>query len=451
MQIIVVGCGNVGTTLVEQLSKEDHNITVIDQNGDNVQYAVNTFDVMGIVGNGASYEIQTDAGVAKADLLIAVTSADEVNLLCCLIAKKAGDCKTIARVRNPVYRQEVTYIREELGLSMIINPEEAAAAEAVRMLKFPSAAKVELLARGRAEMVTLIPEDDSPLLGKPLHQLQSELKSNVLVCVATRGDDVIIPNGNFVPQVKDELTLIGASKNMISLFKKLHLPTTRVHSTMIIGGGSTGYYLAKQLLALGIDVRIFERDKARCKELSIELPDALIINGEGINRDMLMEEGLPSMESFVTLTGVDEENIMLSLYAKTVSKAKRITKIQHANYDEIIDTLDIGSVLYPKQITAERIVQYVRAMSNSLDSNIESLFRIKDGKAEVLEFQIRSGAPVTGKPLMELPMKKNVLLASIVRNNETISPSGTSEIRVGDRVIVVTTHSGFQDISDILE
>lgn len=451
MQIIIVGCGGVGTVLIEQLSKEDHNITVIDQNAQSVQDAVDDYDVMGIVGNGASYSCMKDAGIEDADLMIAVTSEDEINLLSCLIARKAGHCSTIARVRNPVYRQEVNYIKEELGLSMVTNPEEAAAGEAVRMLKFPSAKKVETFARGRAEMVTLELEEGNVLIGKPLHQLRVELKPDILFSVVDRDGEVIIPDGTFVPQAGDEVTLIGKSKDMVALFRKMKLPTSRVHSTIMVGGGSIAYYLAKQLLTLGIDVRIFEKNHDRCKELSGMLQDALVINASATDRDLLMEEGLANVESFVALTEQDEENVMLSLYTKSVSKAKRITLLRHERYGKLLDTLDVGSVIDPRTICAERIVQYVRAFSNSQDSNIEALYAISEGRAEVLEFKIGPGAPVIDMPLAQMPLKKGVLIALIIRYGEAISPRGDSVIHEGDRVVVVTKHSGFHDVRDILD
>ncbi|MBR0164260.1 MAG: Trk system potassium transporter TrkA [Lachnospiraceae bacterium] len=450
MQIIVVGCGSMGETLIEQLSREDHNITVVDLDAENLTDVVNTYDVMGVVGNGASYSTLKEAGIDDADLMVAVTSSDELNLLSCLVAKKAGDCKTVARVRNPVYRQEVGYIKEELGLSLVINPEEAAAAEAVRLLKFPSAKKVENFARSRAEMVTIVLEEGSLLAGKSLRQIQEQLKTSVLFCVVNREGDVTIPFGDFVLEAHDEVTLIGSSYHMIELFHKLKLPTARVHSTIVAGGGSVSFYLAQQLIALGIDVRIFEKDKARCKELSNILQEALIINAPATDRDMLLEEGLADIESFVALTDIDEENIMLSLFAGKESKAKRITMLRHAHYGGLVDTLDVGSVIDTRTITAERITQFVRGMSNSLDSNIESLYAINDGKAEVLEFLIREGAPVTGIPLMELNLKKGVLVALIIRPGGVIAPRGDSMIHEGDRVVVVTTHSGFDDVRDIL-
>ena len=452
MQIIIVGCGNVGQTLTQQLSKEGHNITVIEEKSSVVQSVVNNLDVMGIVGNGASYSIMKDAGIESADLMIAVTDSDELNLLCCLIAKKAGNCHTIARVRNPVYNKEINFIKEELGLSMVINPEEAAASEAGRLLKLPSATKIETFARGRAELVRLVIDENSRLCDLALKDIPSDLKKQVIIAVVSRGNDVHIPDGNFILRAGDEITIFGSSKNTVSFFKKLGLPSAKVHSTMIIGGGETAYYLAMQLIALGIKVIIFEKDSTRCKELTDLLPQALIINGDGTDKDMLLEEGVTRTDSFVSLTNLDEENIMLSMYVKSINpKAKLITKVHRVTYGDIIGSLSIGSIIYPKNITADRIVQFVRGMSASKDSNIETLYKLNDDKVEALEFIVRNGSPVIGKPLSQMKIKKGVLIACINHYGEIISPSGDSVIRDRDSVIVVTTLAGLKDISDILE
>ncbi|MBP3280655.1 MAG: Trk system potassium transporter TrkA [Butyrivibrio sp.] len=452
MQIIIVGCGNVGLTLTQQLSKEGHNITIIEEKSSVVQAVVNNLDVMGIVGNGASYSIMKDAGIETADLMIAVTDSDELNLLCCLIAKKAGKCHTIARVRNPVYNNEINFIKEELGLSMVINPEEAAASEAGRLLKLPSATKIETFARGRAELVRLVIDENSRLCDIALKDIPSDLKKQVIIAVVTRGGEVHIPDGNFILRAGDEITIFGSSKNTVSFFKKLGLPSAKVHSTIIIGGGETAYYLAMQLIALGIKVTIFDKDPVRCKELTDILPQALIINGDGTDKDMLLEEGVTRTDSFVSLTNLDEENIMLSMYVKSINpKAKLITKVHRVTYGDIIGSLNIGSIIYPKNITADRIVQFVRGMSASKDSNIETLYKLNDDKVEALEFIVRNGSPVIGKPLSQMKIKKGVLIACINHYGEIISPSGDSVIRDRDSVIVVTTLAGLKDISDILE
>ena len=452
MRIIVVGCGNVGLALTQQLSKEGHDITVIEEKSSVVQAAVNNLDVMGIVGNGASYSIMKDAGIDQAELMIAVTNSDELNLLCCLIAKKAGNCHTIARVRNPVYKKEINFIKEELGLSMVINPEEAAAGEAARLLKLPSATKIETFARGRAELVRLVVDEDSRLCDHALKDIPSDLKKQVVVAVVSRGNEVFIPDGSFILRAGDEITIFGSSKGTLNFFKKLGLATAKVHSCMIIGGGETGYYLAMQLISLGIKVTIFDKDPVRCKELTDLLPQALIINGDGTDKDMLLEEGVTRTDSFVALTNLDEENIMLSMYVKSINpKAKLITKVHRVNYGDIIGSLGIGSIIYPKNITAERIVQFVRGMSASKDSNIETLYKLNDDRVEALEFIVRSGSPVIGRPLSELKLKKGILIACINHYGEIISPSGDTVIRDRDSVIVVTMLTGLQDINDILE
>ena len=450
MQIIIVGCGNVGSALAEQLSKEGHNITVIDTKSDVVQNVSNNFDIMGIVGNGAGYSIQKEAGIEDADLMIAVTSSDELNLLCCLIAKKAGDCHTIARVRNPVYSREINFIKEELGLSMVINPEEAAAREIARVLKFPSAIKIDTFAKGRIELVKYKIEEDSPLCDQSLKDISAKMRCDVLVSTVERGEEVYIPDGNFILRARDEISVVGSAKNSVLFFKKLGVATTRAKDAFIVGGGETSYYLAKQLLAIGVDVKIVERDMKRCEELSELLPQAMIIHGDGTDRDLLLEEGLPQAEAFVALTNFDEENIMLSLFVKNIAKAKLITKIHRIAYDEIIEGLDLGSIIYPKYITAETIIKYVRAMQNSIGSNIETLYRMNNDRVEALEFYVKEDSPVLGIPLQELQLKPNLLICCINHKGDIITPGGQSVIAAGDTVVIVTTMTGLHDIKDIL-
>ncbi len=450
MQIIIVGCGNVGATLTEQLSKEGHNITVIDVDGYRTEAVANQYDVMGIVGNGASLAIQKEAGIEEADLMIAVTASDELNLLCCLIAKKAGDCNTVARVRNPVYNKEIAFIKEELGLSMIINPEYAAACEISRLLKFPSAIKVDVFAKGRIELLKCKLNEGSVLHGRPLTYISSGLGCDVLICTVERGEEVFIPDGSFELREKDVITVVASARNANEFFRKIGMETNRVKSCIIIGGGETTYYLAKQLLPMGIQIKIIEKDKERCNELSELLPQALIIRGDGTDRELLYEEGLPRIHSFVSWTSLDEENIMLSLFAKNVSKAKTITKVHRIAYDEIIDSLDLGSVLYPKNITAEYIIQYVRAMQNSIGSNIETLYRLIENKVEALEFRVNEQSDLVGVPLKELRLKDNLLIACINRKGIIITPGGQDSIMLGDTVVVVTTARGFHDLKDIL-
>ncbi len=452
MRIIIIGCGNVGMALIEQLCTEDegHDLTVIDSRAEYVQAAADRFDVRGIIGNGASYSIQKEAGIETANLLIAVTGSDELNLLCCLFARRKRDCHTIARVRNPIYNKEVAYIMEEMGIAMIVNPEYTAAMEMSNLLKFPSALEINTFAKGRVELVKCIVEDDSVLRGLSLKEVSDRFRCNVLISIVERGDEVFIPSGNFVLRAKDEISIMGTTKNMVTFFKKMGLPTARAKSAMLIGGGEIAFYLTKALLHVGTDVKIIEKDRKRCLELSEAFPQAIIINGDGSDRNLLLEEGLENTESFVALTNKDEENIFMSLYAKSVSRAKLITRVHRIAFDDILEGLELGSLIYPKHITAEYILRYVRAMHNSLESHIETLHRLNNDKAEALEFYIKKDGPVVGKALKDLKLKPNILIGVINHKDSTLIPGGQDMIRVGDTVVVITTVSGLDEIADIL-
>jgi trk system potassium uptake protein TrkA len=406
---------------------------------------------MGIVGNGASINILMEAGIASADVLIAVTASDELNLLCCLIAQKTGHCQTIARVRNPLYSKEIEFIKKRLGISMIINPEHAAANEISRLLRFPSAIKLDTFAKGRVELLKFKVCPEFHLDGKSVSQIADSFRCDILVCAIERDNAVTIPGGNHIVHNDDYLTLIASPQNAAAFFKKIGLKTNQVKNTLIIGGGTIAYYLAQALADMKIQVKIIEQNKERCEELSELLPDATIINGDGTDRNLLFEEGLATTESFVALSDMDEENIFLALFAKTVSNAKLVAKVNRLSYDDIIDKLEIGSVIYPKYITADTIVQYVRAMQNSLGSNVETLYQILDNRAEALEFAIREESSVTGKPLFRLNLKKNLLVGCLNRNGVIRIPRGQDTIEVGDTVIIVTTNKGLHSIEDIVE
>ncbi|MDD3218947.1 MAG: Trk system potassium transporter TrkA [Lachnospiraceae bacterium] len=451
MKIIIVGCGKVGMTITEQLSNEGHDLAVIDLNNGVIHDATNNFDVMGVVGNGASYNVQMEAGIEEADVLIAVTASDELNLLCCLIAKKAGNCNTIARVRNPMYNKEINFIKEELGLSMIINPEYAAATEISRILRFPTAIKIDTFAKGKVELLEFIIAEGSLLHNCSLIDVAKQLKTDVLVCAVERNEEVIIPNGSFVLHQGDVISIVAPPRNSRMFFKKIGVDTHQVKNAMIVGGGTIAYYLAASLLNMGIDVKIVEKNQERCEQLSELLPKAVIIHGDATNEDVLMEEGITHCEAFVSLTGIDEGNIFLSLFARNQSKAKIVTKINRISFDDIINTFNLGSLIYPKYITAEYIVRYVRAMQNSIGSNVETLYRIIDNKVEALEFVIRENNGIVGIPLEKLNLKNNLLIACINRRGSIIAPNGQTEIKVGDTVIIVTTQKGLQDIKDILK
>lgn len=451
MQIIIVGCGKVGKTLAERLSAEGHNLVVVDLSAQKVASVTDSLDVMGIVGNGASVNVLMDADIGNTDLLIAVTASDELNLLCCLIAKKAsGGCQTIARVRNPLYNREIGFIKEQLGISMVINPELAAATEIARLLRFPSAIKIDTFAKGRAELLKFKLRPEFKLDGYSVMKLVSELRSDVLVCAVERGDEVFIPNGSFVLRDGDGVSIMATPQEAASFFRKVGLETHQVRNTLIVGGGTISVYLARQLLEMGIDVHIIELKPERCELLSRELPGATILNGDGTDQQFLLDEGLANAESFVAVTNLDEENLLLGLFAKKHSKAKLVAKVNRISFDDVIDSLDLGSVIYPKYLTADYIAQYVRATQNSIGSNVETLYKILDNRAEALEFYVRAESEVTETPLSELDLKPNLLICCIHRQGKVIFPRGQNRIRVGDSVIIVTTCKGFHDIRDIL-
>ena len=390
MKIIIVGCGKVGTTLAEQLNRENHDITLIDTNEEAIQNISNSADVMGVTGNGAVYQVQMEAGIQDADLLIATTNSDELNMLCCLIAKKAGNCHTIARIRNPEYSSEIRYIREELNLSLAINPELAAAREIARLLRFPSAIKIEPFAKGRIELLKFLIPEHSLLNDMRVMDVVNRLKSNVLICVVERGNDVVIPDGNFVMKKGDKISFIASHQESADFFKKAGVDNNIVKSAMFVGGGKLTHYLCRLLEDTKIKIKIIERDEERCRQLSELLPKAMIIHGDGTDEQLLLEEGIRQTEAFASLTGFDEENIMLSLYASSQSKAKLITKVNKIAFENVINSLNLGSLIQPKMLTAEIILQYVRAMQNSMgSSNIETLYKIAADKAEALEFRVK--------------------------------------------------------------
>ena len=450
MNIIIVGCGKVGSTLAKQLSKEGHNISIIDTNERVVEEFSNNHDVMGIVGNGAAHSIQKSAGIEKAHLLIAVTGSDELNLLCCLIARKAGNCETIAKVRNPIYNREIEFIKGELGLSMVINPEYEAASEIARILRFPSVIDINVFNKGSVELLSFKVQEQSVLHNMKVHEIRGKLKCDILVSMVERGEEVIIPNGEFTIQENDVISLIAPHKKATEFFIKIGMMNNPVKNTMLIGGGHISYYLAKRLLKYGINVTLVEKKEDRCEELSELIPEAMIIHGDGTDKELLMEEGITEAESFASLTGLDEQNVLLSLYANSKMKGKIITKVNKIAFDEVIDNLNLGSIIYPKFITMQYILQYVRAMNNSIGSNVETLYKIKKDKAEALEFYVNEGSKLVGIPLEKLKLKDNLIICSIKRKGEIITPNGQDCIKKGDYVIVVTTNIGLQDLSDIL-
>jgi trk system potassium uptake protein TrkA len=451
MNIIIVGCGKVGHTLTEQLGGEKHDIVVVDLNPDKVHQITDEFDAQGIVGNGVSYQTLQEAGVEEADLLIAVTGSDEQNLLCCCIARQAGHCKTIARVRNPIYNEEISFLRDKLGLDLIINPELITADEIAHIFQFPSAVKIDTFSKGRVELIHFRVTGDCLLNGTELINLKNILGFNVLIPLVTRGDEVIIPRGNFVFQEGDVASVVTTSRTASMFFRKIGFTSGRTRTAMLVGGGTISYYLAKRLLAAGINTKIIDINPKVCAELSEKLPEATIIEGDGTDEKLLLQEGLASADGFVALTGFDEENILLGLLAKRLSKAKSVSKINRINFNSLLNEMKVDTTIFPRLLTADIILKYVRSMNASLGSNVENLYRLEDGRAEALEFLVNEASGVTNTPIAQLKLKKDINVCSILRGDNLIFPTGSDEIKIGDRVVIVVKHQGMNDISDILQ
>lgn len=451
LKIIIVGGGKVGATLIEQLSGEGHDITLIDKNAKKLQAITEMYDVMGIVGNGASYNIQMEAGIEDADLFVSVTDSDELNLLCCTVAKRVGQCAAIARVRTPDYSDEISYLRDKLGLAMIINPEYESASEVARLLYLPKALEINTFSHGLAEMIKIKIPKDNIIIGKSVADLGKHMQVRFQICAVERDGEVYIPSGAFIFEEGDLVSFIASRQNAREFLRQIGFATNQVKDAMIIGGGKSAYYLAKQLINVGIGVKIIESDLKRCEELSDMLPEAIIINGDGTDESVLREEGIEYVESFIPLTGIDEENIMLTLHAKNVSNAKVITKINRINYKDVISSLDLGSVIYPRYITSEAIIAYVRARKASIDSNIETLYHLFGQRVEAIEFFVDKKSELTGIPLKDLELKDNLVVAIIHRNGRIFIPRGNDCMEQGDSVVVVTKHTGFNDIKDILK
>lgn len=451
LNIIIVGGGKVGVTLVEQLAQEGHDITIIDQNAKVVESITNTYDAMGVIGNGASYSTQVEAGIENADLFIAVTNSDELNLLCCTVAKRAGNLAAIARVRTPDYSKEVDYFIEKLGLAMIINPDFVSSRVIAKILTLPTALDVTSFSHGRVNLVRIELPEDNPLCNRTIAELGRDgIIQQTVICAIERDGKVFIPSGDFIIRAKDIISFAASQRESRQFLKKIGFKTGQVKTCMIVGGGRAGYYAAELLIKAGINVRIIEINQNRCERLSELLPEATIIHGDGTSEELLKEEGIEDVDAFIPLTGIDEENILLSLHAKKVSHAKVITRLTRNNFMEVVNGLDLGSVLYPKYITSEAIIAYVRARNNSKGCNIETLYHMFDSRAEAIEFKVEKASDVVDVPLSKLSLKKDLLIAFINRNGKIIIPKGQDVIKVKDTVMIVTTHKGFKDIQDIL-
>ena len=452
MRIIVVGAGKVGWALTQHLSAENR-VTVIDQNSELIDNIINIYDVMGICGNGASYEIQKEAEVDKADLLIATTSSDEVNIVACLVAKKLGVQHTIARIRNPEYERQLRFMREDLGLSMVINPEKAAAREIARLLRFPNAMKMESFSKGRLELVEYRLPEDTMLESIRLADLYRNLRVRVLICAVLRKGETIIPSGDFELRGGDKIYVTSTPSQLEQFFRHLRVFRGKASSVMIVGASKMCYYLATELIEMGMSVKIIDKNEQRCYEMGERLPKAMVIVGDGTDSELLQEEGLNQTDAFVAISGMDEANILMAMSAAKQSQdCKVVAKINRKSLVDLVEAeCMIDSVISAASVTAEWIVQYVRAMQNATGSQIKTLHHIANETVEALEFGISADSPCIGIPLKDLKMKSGILLAGIVRRNgQIIIPSGNDVIQPGDDVIVVTTDTSLRDIRDIL-
>lgn len=451
MKIVIIGDGKVGYRLAKQLSEENYDVVLIDNDEEKLKETINKLDINCVTGDGVSAEVQKEAGVPSSDLVIACASTDELNMLSCLIARRLGAKHTIARVRNPLYFQQIHILKEDLHLSMVINPELAVANEIVRVLIFPSASKVETFVKGKVELVEFPLREGNPIVGMSLAEVYKKFQIKILVCAAQRGKEVYIPDGSFVPQVGDKLHIAASHKQLEALFTALGNKKNMIRKVMIGGGGRASFYLAKQLTTMGMDVKIIEHNRKKCEDLCEQLPKATIIHGDATDHELLLEEGIEEADAYVALTGLDEENIITGLFAKGQGVHKIVAKVNEDSRAQMVEGLGLDSMVSAKSATADAIISYVRARQNSYSSaNVETMYRLVDDRVEALEFIIKEETSYTHVPLKDLRTKPNNLIACIARNRQIIIPSGNDFLQVGDSMVVVTRDKKVQDIRDIL-
>ena len=451
MKIVIIGCGKVGTKIAQQLCREGHEITVIDRSAEALARVANNEEVLCVEGSAADYAVQQEAGVPSADLVITCTFSDEVNMIACLIAKRHGAKRAIARVRDPEYYMQLPFIRDELGLSMAINPELSTASVISRILLFPAANSIEPFASGRAQMIELIVGEGNPLTGRSLIEINRQYTVKILICAIERGGEVFIPRGGDVLEKGDHLYIVSSPAQIQSFFKEIELFRSKVKNVMIAGGSRISYYLTRQLVRYGMHVKIIERDEERCRELCETLPEAEIVWGSSTSEELLDEEEIGRMDAFLALTGIDEINTMLSLYARSRGVPKVITKVDQNAFLDILDDIGVETVVSPKSVTADRILGYVRAIDASSDKNaVETLCRFVDDRLEALEFRVGRESGLIGIPLKDLTIRSEFLVACIVRSGKVIIPGGFDCLEEGDNVVIVTTLPHVQYLTEML-
>lgn len=451
MKIIVVGCGKIGTTIIESLVNEGHDVVAVDDSSEAIAEITNVYDAMCVCGSGTDCDTLSEAGVAQTELFVAVTGSDELNMLSCFIAKRMGARHTLARIRNPEYNdRSLGFLRQQLDLSSSINPDLAAAHELFNILKLPSAVNIETFSCRNFEMVELRLKPDSPLDGVALHELRKKYQANFLVCVVQRGEEVYIPDGSFVLKSGDRIGLTAAANEIQKLLKMMGILRKQARSVMILGASRTAHYLTKMLLASGNTVKVIERDPRRAQEFADTFPEAVTIVGDGAQQELLLEEGIGEMDAFVALTGMDEENILISFFALSQNVPKVISKVNRNELASMAEKLGLECIISPKRSVSDFLVQYARALENSLGSNVETLYKLMDGKAEALEFNVGADFKFAGVPLKELTRKQDILIAGIIRGRKTIIPSGDDCMAAGDKVIVLAAGQQLNDLSDII-
>lgn len=449
MKIIIVGDGKVGYTLADSLSKEDHDVTIVDNNPEALRRAHDNLDVMCVKGSGVSVTVLLEAGIRDTDLLLAATSSDEMNMVCALTGKKLGAKRTVARIRDPEYANELSMLKTELDLDMVINPEQATALEIVKLLQFPSALNIESFAKGRVRFVEIRVTGEMPIVGMKLRKIASLISASVLIGAIERQGEVFIPNGDSEIQLDDSIYIVGNTLNTFNFCKAIGKCNLKIRRVMIVGGGRIGYYLGRLIIQMGMKVKLIEIDPDRCLELSELLPEALIIHGDGTNTEFLESENLNEMDAFIAMTGRDEDNLILSLLAKQAGIQKIITKVARINSENLIKALDIDSIVSPRLITANHILQYVRGLKNAQTTSIEALYKMVNGQAEVLEFYIRQDRWYLSTPLKKLKMIRNTIIAAIVRKNDIIIPHGNDVLHINDRVILIAKTTLLNDLDDV--
>ena len=451
MKIVIIGLGTIGKTILKNISRKGHNITIIDEDKDKIEALIEKYDVSGVVGNGACLDIQKEAGVEDADLAIVLTNSDELNVFACLVAKKIGVKNTIARVRNPDYRKQILEMKDELGISMIVNPEQDTATEIFNLINLPSIAQVERFAKGRVLLVEIVAEKGCALIGETLISLGKKLKTKVLICAVQRGQQVTIPAGNFVIEEGDRIHLTSDAKSLRDFLTEINLVSSPLKNIMIVGGSRIAYYLADELSKKKYKIKLIESNRANAEELADELPRVTVIHGNGAQHDLLIEEGIEVMDAFVALTDIDEENMIVSMFANKMKVKKTITQIKSDDLYGMLGELGINNNVSPKNIVANRIISYIRALANTRGSNVLTLYRLVNDQVEALEFHAKKPERIYDTPLKELKIKEDCLIACIIRGTEVIIPNGNACIKQGDNVIAVTTHKNFDDLTDIFE